>query len=173
MRLNTALAALLFSLLSCAVIASAQDNAFETAQKLRSELSDVENRQAELKMRLQQLDYDLKPENIQNYFAGYGSVHPEELRETRRKQLQTEKDRIVSMMSELDASKARLESAINVADARAYQQSAMGAASLKPDANRRAGLFTVTRVLAGGIALILITAGVIVFVARRRQRTAV
>ena len=173
MRLNTVLTALVFALLSCAVIATAQDNAFETAQKLRAELSDVENRQADLKIRLEQLNFDLKPENIQNYFAGSGSVHPEELRETRRKQLQLEKDRVVSMMSELDASKTRLESAISVADARAYQQSAMGAATLKPDANRSTGLFTVTRLLAGGIALILITAGVVVFVARRRQRAAV
>src|SRR5215831_3213287 len=131
MKVLTVVLALTFLVLCLAGFASAQENAFDTAQKLRAELSDVQNRQAELKVRLEQLNYDLKPENIQNYFAGYGSTRPEELREQRRKQLQSEKDRVVALLSELDASKSRLESAISVADAKAYQQSALGSATLK------------------------------------------
>lgn len=173
MRLITALLGLTFLIISSAFVVSAQENnAFETAQKLRAELSDVQNREAELKIRLDQLNYDLKPENIQNYFAGYGSVHPEELREARRKQLQTEKDRIVSMLSELEASRGRLESAISVADAKAYQQSALGSATLKPDATRRARIITTTRVLFGGIALFFMATGAVLFVARRRRQSA-
>ena len=77
------------SLMPLAWSASAQDrNAAETAARLRSQLSELQDREAGIKIRLQELDYDLKPENIERHFAGVGSVHPEELRETRRKQLQ-------------------------------------------------------------------------------------
>ncbi len=81
-------------------------------------------RQAELQNRLQQLDEDLKPENIEHSFAGVGSVHPEELRETRRRQLEIEKRGVQSQLDVLAASRSRLEAAIARADAESYQQSA-------------------------------------------------
>ena len=94
------------------------------AQKLRSDLSQLHDREAEIKIRLTELEYDLKPENIERHFAGVGSVHPEELREARRKQLQLEKDRLVGQLSEIDQNQARLETEIQIADSKAYQQSA-------------------------------------------------
>ena len=65
-------------------------------------------KEADLRVRLTQLDYDLKPENIERYFAGFGSTRPEELREQRRVQLQGEKDAIVAQIKSLDESKVRL-----------------------------------------------------------------
>src|SRR5438552_5001235 len=107
-----------------AVRTPAQSNAQERAANLRAQLVEAQARQAELQTRLQQLEEDLKPENIEHSFAGVGSVHPEELRETRRRQLEIEKRGVQSQLDVLGASRSRLEAAIARADAESYQQSA-------------------------------------------------
>ena len=56
--------------------AAAQTTAQEQAAKLRSQLTEVQAKEAEQQTRLQQLDEALKPENIENSLAGVGSTHP-------------------------------------------------------------------------------------------------
>jgi len=102
----------------------AQNNAQERAASLRAQLVEAQARQAELQTRLQQLEEGLKPENIERSLAGFGSVHPEELREARRRQLEIEKRGVQSQLDVLAASRARLETAISHADAESYRQSA-------------------------------------------------
>lgn len=132
MRKYFILTLLFGSILLGALQVSGQEggSAAQTAEALRAQLRDVEAKQAEMQSRLNQLDEDLKPENIERYFAGVGSTHPEELREHRRRQLQLEKNTLVSQLQSLSESKSRLESAISRADSLAYQQSALGSASL-------------------------------------------
>lgn len=112
-------------------VAFAQDtgNAAQKAANLRAQLLEVQDQELELQSRVKQLDYDLKPENIRNYFAGVGSLHPEEMREQRRLQLQNEKDRALARLENLAATRQRLETAIQAADAEAYQQSMQSAAT--------------------------------------------
>lgn len=115
----------------CAIRVPAQDagNAVQI-ENLRAQLRDVTAREADYKIRLDQLNWDLKPENIERYFSGVGSTRPEELREARRRQLQTEKDAIVAQLEQLESSRMRLEGAIQVAETQAYQQGTIGKASL-------------------------------------------
>ena len=107
-----------------AVRTPAQTNAQERAAKLRAQLADTEARQTELQSRLQQLEENLRPDNIEHSLAGVGSVHPEELREARRRQLEIEKRGVQSQLDLLAASRSRLETAIAAADAESYRQSA-------------------------------------------------
>ena len=107
-----------------AVRTPAQTNAQERAANLRAQLADTEARQTELQSRLQQLEQNLKPDNIERSLAGVGSVHPEELREARRRQLEIEKRGVQSQLDVLAASRSRLETAIAAADAESYRQSA-------------------------------------------------
>ena len=104
----------------------AQSNAQERAANLRAQLIEAQARQAELQTRLQRLEEDLKPENIERSLAGVGSVHPEELREARRRQLEIEKRGVQSQLDVLAASRSRLETAIAAADAESYRQSGPG-----------------------------------------------
>ena len=67
-------------------------------------------------MKLEQVEYALKPENIERA-AGFGTVHPEEARETRRRQLESEKARTQAQIKILETSRARLETAVATADA--------------------------------------------------------
>ena len=150
------------------VFAQDAPSAFEQAQKLRSELSQVHDREAEIKIRLAELDYDLKPENIERHFAGVGSVHPEELREARRKQLQFEKDRLGAQLTEIDQNQARLEIEIQLADSKAYQQSALGASKLQVSLDRISSFMAANFFRLAALFFALIVVGVAVAAARRR-----
>ena len=107
-----------------AITTLAQTSAQEIAADFREQLSEVEVRQAELQARSEQLEEDLKPENIERSVAGIGSTHPERLREQRRRQLEIVRASVRLQLDELDRSHARLEAAIVEADALAYWQSA-------------------------------------------------
>ncbi len=154
--------------------AAAQNSSsgLEQGQKLRSELSQLHDREAEIKIRLTELEYNLKPENIERHFAGIGSLHPEELREARRRQLQLEKDRLVGQLSEIDQNQARLETEIQIADSKAYQQSALGASKLGMTLDQLSPYVTTTvlRLLAIVFALIVIGIALLVTYKRRQSR---
>jgi chromosome segregation ATPase len=77
---------------------------------------DVQSKLADLGSRLEQVEYMVKPENIDRAMQGYGSVRPEEARETRRRQLESEKGRLQAQINILETSKTRLEQAITTAD---------------------------------------------------------
>ena len=169
MELRIALVLLSAFVLVSATLVSAQDTgtAAQAIENLRAQLSEVEDQEAERKTRLEQLDFDLRPENIERYFNGYGSTRPEELRESRRRQLQTEKDRVVAQLEELASRRVRLEAAITSAQARAYQQSALGAAVVQTDQNR---LLTITRVLAGVVVLFVVIGSLVLRLVIRHRR---
>jgi hypothetical protein len=69
-------------------------NSAQAADELQLQLLEVEAKESELQDRARQLDVELKPENIERYFAGVGSTRPEELREMRRRQLNIERERV-------------------------------------------------------------------------------
>ena len=106
--------------------ATAQDasNGSQSLDSLRLQLLDAQGREAELKARERQLDEDLKPENIERSLAGIGSTKPEELRESRRRQLTIERDGVRTQLKLVNTSRERLESVIRLAETQAYQQSA-------------------------------------------------
>jgi chromosome segregation ATPase len=84
---------------------------------LRAELRDVQAKEADLQAKADQIDYDLKPENIERSTSGYGTTHPEELREQRRRQLESEKQRLQKQLDQLATSHSRLDEAIATSDA--------------------------------------------------------
>jgi len=88
----------------------------QRARSLRTELRDVQAKESDLQARAEDLEYALKPENIERSIAGYGTTHPEELREQRRKQLESEKERVRKQLAQLGASRTQLEQAIASAD---------------------------------------------------------
>jgi len=102
----------------------AQTSAKEAAANLRLQLSEVQIRKAEAQALDEQLEEDLRPENIERSFAGFGNTHPERLRELRRHQLEITRDRVRIELDELDRSQTCLEAAIGEADTVAYWQSA-------------------------------------------------
>jgi len=109
---------------SAPAVAQIQNSAQEKAASLRSQLSEVEAKQSELQTRLQKLEENLKPENIEHSLSGIGSTQPEELRQQRRRELEIERNGVRAQLNLLATSHTRLETAIARADAEAYRQSA-------------------------------------------------
>jgi DNA repair exonuclease SbcCD ATPase subunit len=89
----------------------------QRAENLRMQQIDVESKLADLQARLEQTEWAIKPENIERLNAGYGSVRPEEARETRRRALEGERTRLLAQIKILETSRARLEQSVATADA--------------------------------------------------------
>ena len=82
---------------------------------LKQQLLDLESKETRLRMRLEELDEQLKPESIERELAGIGSVHPEELREHRCKLLTIERNGLQTQLDLLEEDRARIEAAIAAA----------------------------------------------------------
>jgi len=93
----------------------------QRAEQLRSQLIDTQSKIADFESRLEQLDYALKPENIERATQGYGTVHPEEARDARRRQLESERSRVQAQLRLVESSRTRLETAVGNADAEVDQ----------------------------------------------------
>ena len=130
MKRKISLGLLVLLFLSANVYAQDGSSAAENVEKLRAQLLEVQIKEEDLRARLQQLDESIKPENIERSLAGVGSTRPEELRETRRRQLAIERDGVLAQLKTLETGRQRLEAAIANAEALAYQQSA------RPDTNQ-------------------------------------
>jgi hypothetical protein len=117
---------LLLLVLASGVIVSAQEpkSAAERVDELKARLLEVQAREDALRTRLQQLDEAVKPENIERSLAGVGSTRPEELRESRRKQLSIEREGVLAQLQTSETGRLRLESELANAEALAYQESA-------------------------------------------------
>lgn len=87
----------------------------QRSESLRSQQFDVESKLADAQSKLELIEYQLKPENIERA-AGYGTVHPEEARDSRRRQLENERSRVQAQIRILETSRTRLESAVHTAD---------------------------------------------------------
>ncbi|MGI8837426.1 MAG: hypothetical protein ACR2H4_12435 [Pyrinomonadaceae bacterium] len=89
----------------------------QRAESVRAQMLDTESKLADLHARLDQVDYSLKPENIERSMAGYGTVRPEEARDSRRRQLENEKARLQAQITLLENSRTRLQASLTTAEA--------------------------------------------------------
>ena len=88
----------------------------QRAESVRAQMLDTESKLADLEARLDQVEYSLKPENIERATAGYGTTRPEEARDSRRRQLENEKARLQAQITLLQNSRTRLQSALSTAE---------------------------------------------------------
>lgn len=89
----------------------------QRSESLRQQQLETESKLADFRVHLDQVEYSIKPENLERSMAGYGSTRPEDAREARRRQLEGEKARLQAQIRILETSKARLETAVANADA--------------------------------------------------------
>lgn len=89
----------------------------QRAEQLRSQLMDIQSKIADFEAKLEQIEFALRPENIEAASAGYGSTRPEVAREARKKTLESERGRVQAQLKLAETSRVRLESAVANADA--------------------------------------------------------
>jgi LPS O-antigen subunit length determinant protein (WzzB/FepE family) len=165
MKLKSGLVLLLLLAFSVTGYAQETGSAAETVEKLKAQLLDVQGKEEALRARVQQLDESLKPENIERSLAGIGSTRPEELRESRRRQLTIERDGVQAQLQTLENGRQRLETALANAEIVAYQQSARPTQMLSASSPRR-----YQWLILGGDGLAALALGSGAFYYRRKLR---
>lgn len=88
----------------------------QRAEALRTQLQQTQEKETNVAARLEQIEFDLRPENIERTVATYGSTRPEDAREARRRGLENEKTRLRAQLDTLQSGRVRLEAAIVTAD---------------------------------------------------------
>jgi len=91
-----------------------EEGRVESAQK---ELTDISARETSLQKRLDEIEPQLRPGQIEQSRAGIGSMRPEEDREAVQRQLANEKRRIQTQLDQFQQNRVRLQSAISSAEA--------------------------------------------------------
>ena len=89
----------------------------QRAESLRRQLFEMIEKQNTIQIRVDQIGYDLQPAMIDRYAGMSGSMRPEEIREARRKSLESEKRNLESLMSQITLSRKSLEDSVFKADA--------------------------------------------------------
>jgi hypothetical protein len=88
----------------------------QRAESLQARLRENSERQFFFQTRLDQLDNQLKPENIERMFVGVGMVRPEEARDTVRRRLSFEKQGLLAQLELLRQERNRFQAALATAD---------------------------------------------------------
>ena len=81
----------------------------QRAEQLRMQLIDVQSKIADLEAQLEGVEFALRPENIERSMATFGSTRPEEARQARQRQLESERTRLKAQLRILQTSQVRLE----------------------------------------------------------------
>ena len=141
-------------------------SAAESVENLKSHLLDLQGKEEELRLRLAELDESVKPENIERSLAGVGSTRPEELRESRRRQLTIQRDALQSQLQTLETERQRLEAALANAEALAYQESARPTQMMSAKSPRQ---YQWLMLGGGGLAALALGSGALFYRRKRRK----
>lgn len=98
-------------------------------ERLRAQLRDAVDREAQLHDRASRLEDDLRPESIERSVASVGTTDAAALRARRREQIEKQKTEVDAQLSEASAKRVRLEAEIAAAEAEAVR---LKAAALAP-----------------------------------------
>lgn len=88
----------------------------QRAEVLHTQLLGTMDKEAAAQSRVDQIDEQLRPENIDRAFTGVGSLHPEDDREALRRRLTGEKRRLQSQLDLLHQDHARLQASLADSD---------------------------------------------------------
>ncbi len=88
----------------------------QRAENLRKQLYDLIDKENSIKTRIEQIDNDSRPEMIERSVALVGTLHPEDLRDARKKSLQAEKVNLATLLNQIVANRANLETNVQKSD---------------------------------------------------------
>lgn len=88
----------------------------QRAESLRGQLIAMIEKQNNVTTKIQQVDYNLRPEVIAGYTALTGSFRPEDLRDQRKAELEIEKANLENLLRQIDSSIQSLEDNLRRAD---------------------------------------------------------
>ncbi|HTH51684.1 MAG TPA: hypothetical protein VL501_07110 [Pyrinomonadaceae bacterium] len=86
------------------------DRAEQRVDNLRKQSFDMMEKESALRKRLDEIAYEIQPEVIERVLQLGGSLRPEEVRENRRKQLAAEQVNVQAMLTQVQTTRASLDS---------------------------------------------------------------
>lgn len=89
----------------------------QRAESLRKQLFDLIEKETSVKTRIDQLGYDSRSENLDRSAALSGSLRPEEIREQRKKSIDSETKNMESLLTQIQNNRTVLEQNVQKADA--------------------------------------------------------
>lgn len=89
----------------------------QRSESLRKQLFEIIEKENEVKQKLNDLEYQSRPEVIERNMALVGSLRPEDLREQRRKSLENDKTNMRALLTQIQTTRANLEDSTVKADA--------------------------------------------------------
>lgn len=88
----------------------------QRSESLRKQLFEMIEKENSIKMRLDQIDLDMRPEAIERSLQMAGSLRPEDVRENRRKTLLAEKNNLAALLLQIQTNRSNLENSVLKAD---------------------------------------------------------
>lgn len=88
----------------------------QRSESLRKQIFEMIEKENAIQMRLDAIEFDIRPEMIERSVATSGSLRPEEVRESRRRQLAAERTNLQTLLAEIQRNRANLETGIKKAD---------------------------------------------------------
>lgn len=88
----------------------------QRSESLRKQLFEMIEKENSIKMRLDQIELDLRPEAIERTLQIAGSLRPEDVRDSRRKTLLAEKNNLSSLLLQIQQNRTNLEISVGKAD---------------------------------------------------------
>lgn len=113
-------AAIRESLPRCLITASRQRicSRLPHVESLKSQLINLQMKEIAMQSRLEDLDYSMRPDNIQRAVQFIGSPRPmDEFRDEIRKAIETEKSRVNQQLELIKSTRAQIEAATSEAEA--------------------------------------------------------
>ncbi len=89
----------------------------QRAEMLRKQLLDLIEKETQYQIRITQLDEDMRPDNIERQLNSYGTTRTAEMRETRRRVLETERRGYQNLLTLVSGNRIHLEEDLKQADA--------------------------------------------------------
>jgi len=86
------------------------------SESLRKQMFEMIEKENSLKSRLEQIEFDIRPEMIERTLQMAGSMKPEEIRDNRRKSLAAERLNLQGLVSEIQTNRANLSNSLTKSD---------------------------------------------------------
>lgn len=88
----------------------------QRAETMRRQLLELIEKETLYRTRITQLDEDMRPENVERALNPYGTTRTAEIRDTRRRVLETERRGVTNLLTLTTDSRVRLEEEVRQAD---------------------------------------------------------
>jgi hypothetical protein len=88
----------------------------QRSESLRKQRFDLVEKENSIQSRLDQIEIDIRPENIERQVAVMGTLRPEEIREAKRKSLDNERKNLQALLVQVQTTRSSLDQTVDRAD---------------------------------------------------------